>query len=98
MNNIAQILTVLKRIHPTAQELAKLKILIACHGSWLTKKQIKAATGLPSNCKFDFVGLARIGMVDAEKRDVVFPCHALGKVMHYRTSKQGIKYLTELMK
>jgi hypothetical protein len=98
MNNIAQILTVLKRIHPTAQELTKIKTLIACHGAWLTKKQIREATALPPNCKFDFVGLTKSGMLEAEKHEVVFKSDNLGKVMHYKTSKQGIEYLTKLIK
>ena len=98
MNNIAQILTVLKRIHPTGPELTKIKILMACYGVSIPKKEIHKLANMPKGRRYNFKGLVADGLLECERKTIKYKTSGHADIAHYRTSQQGIEYLTKLMK
>jgi hypothetical protein len=98
MNDIQKILNVLRNIKPTAHELTKIKILIAAHGAWIRCVDIRKAVGISRGGRINLAEIVCDDLLEISKRKYALPSGYMHSGTHYRTTKKGVEYVTNLMR
>jgi hypothetical protein len=98
MSDIQKILNVLRNIKPTAHELTKIKILIAAHGEWIRCVDIRKAVGISRGGRINLAEIVCEDLLEISKQKYSQPCGDIYSGTHYRTTKKGVEYVTNLMR
>lgn len=97
MSNIQSALNLIARIKPTAKELIKAKILMAAHGKWQTRKEIRDKAGMPAKKSIRFHEYIAQGLLEKQWQKVKSDKDSWMR-NNYRTTKKGVEYITGLLK
>ena len=97
MSDIQSALNLIARIKPTAKELIKAKILMAAHGKWQTRKEIRDKANMPAKKSIRFHEYIAAGLLEKQWQKVKSEKDTWHR-NNYRTTKKGVEYITKLLK
>jgi hypothetical protein len=98
MNDIQKLLNALRSIKPTAHELTKIKILIAAGDGWIRCVDIRKAVGISRGGRINLAEIVCEDLLEISQRKYALPSGYMHSGRHYRTTKKGVEYVTNLMR
>jgi len=96
-DRIQDVLRLLRNMRPTAKEMVKVKILMAAHGMWQTRKQIRDKANMPPKKSIRFAEYIAQGLLEKQWQKVRKGDDSWMR-NNYKTTKKGVEYLSKLMK
>lgn len=96
-DRIQDVLRLLRNMRPTAKEMIKIKILMAAHGKWQTRKEIRDKANMTPKKSIRFHEYIAQGLLEKQWQRVKGK-NGSHQRNNYKTTKKGVEYLSKLMK